>query len=195
MGHFSFISVLIFTGILFDFFFLSPNAWAIYTEVGLSAAYRKTSYSQENTVESQSSTTSVSFYLWERSALEFSYTDSVAVRRESISGNPTLTVIQYSTIAGCDLVLALSDRAAVLQPFLKGGVARVTKKQVAQYDGVQADEISIKPSVAPSAGVGIKVKVSEAFGVQFSYDSWRTPIDETSQTTDSAARVGVNWIF
>ncbi|MGE0634428.1 MAG: outer membrane protein [Pseudobdellovibrionaceae bacterium] len=176
--------------------FLSPFAHALYTEVGVSYTYKKTSFSKDDVLDSQSLTGSLSFYIWERIALELSYTDGLAVRKERPPGNyPVREITQYSTIYGSDLIFGFADKKDTFQPYIKGGIAYISKKQVVQDKGYQSWEIKPKAAYAPSYGIGVRIMVSENFSLKASYDGWQTPVDDGVSTTDAAGRLGFSWLF
>ena len=170
----------------------SNPAWAVFTEFGISQSYKKTSFSSSDFVESEMVSGSVSFYLWERVALEFSYTKGLALRQEKGENEPTRTITQYSTIYGSDLILGFTDRKALFQPFIKGGVAYIHKRQVNQDEGEPSFETTPAPGYVPSYGVGMKIKLTENFGLSTSLDIWR---DSATSTNDMASRTGVTWMF
>lgn len=172
--------------------FCSPAALAVYTEFGISQSYKKTAFSAENFVESEMLSGSVAFYLWERVALEFSYTKGLAVRKEQDTGQPLRTITQYSNVYGTDLILGFSDRRDTFQPFIKGGVAYIQKKQITQDEGVPSFETLPTPGYVPSYGAGIKIKLTENFGLTSSLDIWR---DSATATNDMASRTGITWMF
>lgn len=170
----------------------SSLAHAIYTEFGVSQSYKKTSFSQMNYVESEMISGSVSFFIWERVALEFSYTQGIAVRKEQDTGQPTRTITQHSSVYGSDLILGFSDRRSTFQPFIKGGVAYIQKRQTTQDDGTPAFETTPSPGYVPSYGVGMKIKLTESFGLTTSLDIWR---DSSTASNDMASRTGITWMF
>ncbi len=177
----------------------SQNAFAIYTELGISYSYKKTSFDKDNYTESQSTTASVSFYFWEQVALELSYTNGVAVRKERQPTNPFADtdrfVTQNSSVYGADLVFSLADRKAMIQPYIKGGAAYITKEQITKDQGQDERTISTKPGVAPSAGAGIKIMITEALAIRAGVDVWSTPVDNETKTDDMAGRAGLTWAF
>lgn len=169
-----------------------PRAKALYTEFGLSQSYKKTSFSEQNSVESELVSGSVSFYVWESIALEFSYTKGLAVRKEADSTLPLRTITQHSSVYGTDLILGFADRRATLQPFIKGGVAYIEKKQIVQDEGSPSYETTPTPGYVPSYGIGLKIKLTENFGLSTSLDVWR---DDSTATNDLASRTGITWMF
>lgn len=171
---------------------LSTPSFAVFTEFGISQSYKKTSFSEQNFVESEMISGSVSFYIWERVALEFSYTKGLAVRKEQETGQPSRTITQYSTVYGTDLILGFSDRRSTFQPFVKGGVAYIQKKQTTQDDGTPSFDTIPSPGYVPSYGVGMKIRLTENFGLTTSLDVWR---DSATATNDLASRTGITWMF
>jgi hypothetical protein len=174
--------------------FLSSGspAQAIYTEFGISQSYKKTSFSEQSFVESEMVSGSVSFYFWERIALEFSYTKGLAVRKEQDVNQPVRTITQHSTVYGSDLILGFADRRSTFQPFVKGGAAYIKKKQVTQDEGNPSFETLPTPGYVPSYGIGMKIKLTENFGLSTSLDIWR---DDATSTNDVASRTGITWMF
>lgn len=162
--------------------------------------YKKVTFDAQNTSESQGITGSVSFYLWDRIALETSYTNSLFVKKESevatIGSTQTRTVTQKSDIYELNLqYLIIPDRKAVFQPFIKGGVAYINKKQNIQIDGDFPFEVSPAPGMGPSAGIGAKIFLTESLSLRLSYDIVRTPIEGGTTADDATGRAGISWMF
>lgn len=178
--------------LLFTTLLLTPTVFAVYTEFGISQSYKKTSFSEGNYVESQMISGSISIYFWERLAIEFSHTSGLAVRKEQETGQPLRTITQYSTVDGSDLILGFSDRQSTFQPFIKGGVAYIKKKQVTQDEGTPSFDTIPKPGYVPSYGIGMKIKITEQFSFSTSLDIWK---DEATSTNDMASRTGITWMF
>lgn len=174
------------------FFIFPVEGHAIYTEFGLSQSYKKTAFSETNFVESEMLSGSVSFYLWEKVALEVSYTQGLAVRKESESTSQTLTITQHSTVYGSDLILGFAERSATFQPYIKGGVAFIEKKQVYQDSGTPAYETTPEPGYVPSYGGGLKIKLTANFGINTGIDIWK---DDATNTNDISTRTGVTWML
>lgn len=187
---------------MFFFFGLSlaPSAQAIFTEVSLSYNYKKVTYDAQNSAESQGTTGSVSFYLWDRVALETAYTNSLYVKKESemaaAGSTQTRTVVQKSDIYELNLQYLLTpDRKALFQPFVKGGIAYISKTQTVQIDGDFPFEIHPTPGWGPSIGIGSKIFVTESLSLRLSYDIVRTPIDNSTTADDATGRAGISWMF
>lgn len=174
--------------------FTSAFAQAVFTELGLSYSYKKTSFSKTNYVESEMRSLSLSFYIWERVAIETSYSQGTALKKEEWNST-VLTVTQDTKVYGADLILAFADRKATFQPFIKGGAAYIQKKQTISDGFSSPYEVNPKPGVAPSYGVGFKLKLTDTFSLTGGIDAWQTPLDDGSKNEDMASRVGISWIF
>lgn len=193
--------------ILFVFTFLlllpSANSWAGLAELGVSANYRTSKINEDNYQESISYTGSISYYFWEMSALELSYTQGIS--KLSVKADPNEPALVYKTefrLIGLDLVFTMAGRESTFQPFVKIGGAHITKKMVreAGSGGSQgASEIDSVDGVVPSAGVGFKVLLSKSFAIKAGVDAWTSPMsdkdDDKDLTIDYAGRVGVSWMF
>lgn len=171
---------------------------ALYVELGVNYNYKKSTYDSLNNTEQQSTTGSISFYAWEQLGLELSYTNGLYVQKAKSYGSVTAlqrTTTQYSDIYGADLIYLLTSKKAPLQPYIKGGMASIHKKQIVQDDGQTANEVVPPSGVAPSYGVGFKFFLTESFAIRAGFDVIRTPIDDTTKVDDTAGRVGLSWIL
>lgn len=171
-----------------------------YTELSLSYNYKKVTFDAQNTSESQGLTGSVAFYMWDRVALELAYTNSLFVKTESevatIGSTQTRTVTQKSDIFEANVqYLITPDRKATFQPFIKGGVAYITKKQNIQIDGDFPFEVRPQPGMGPSIGIGAKIFMTDTLSLRLSYDVVRTPIDGSTTADDASGRAGISWMF
>lgn len=174
----------------------SLSANAMYTELGASYGYKTQTYDANNDNKTESLTGSVSLYFWERVALELSYTDATAVvTSKAFTSDPKRTTTQRSQIMGADLIFILADKQALFQPYIKGGVAQIYRTQTIKIEGQDTYSNDPDKALAPSYGVGLKVSLTETFGLKFSYDAWKTPVGNNTQTDDSAFRAGVTWIL
>ncbi|MEZ0390733.1 MAG: outer membrane beta-barrel protein [Pseudobdellovibrionaceae bacterium] len=187
MRNFIFSFLIIFSG---------PLALALQTELGINYNYKKSAFDGDNNTEQQSATGSISFYFWEKVALELSYTNGLYVKKEK---QPTTdaklrTTTQYTDVYGMDLIYILSDRKAIFQPYIKGGVAQVRVKQVVQDDGANPWDLTYQ-GLSPSYGIGFKFFLTEAFALRASYDGIQTPTNNDTKINDITGRVGVSWIF
>lgn len=177
------ILILVFTGL---------NAQALVTEVGLSYGYQKKTFNATNNYQSESKSASLSFYLFEKFALEFSFTNSFYESQES-DLNSTRTVQQSSQIMDSSLVYMMMNKKSMFQPYLKGGAAHIKKNQTVKYLNASAIEIPESAGWAPSYGAGLKVMLSERFSVKFSYEVWQTPLSDGTSSDDNSFKAGLSW--
>lgn len=175
----------------------SFQASAMNMELGTSYSYKKSAFDSNNGYEQQATTGSVSFYFWERIALELSYTSGLYVRKEKqpdFAGAFLRTTTQYSDVYGSDLIFIFADRKATFQPYIKGGGAYVNIKQVIQDDNNNPWEMKYS-GLSPSYGVGFKFFITEAFAIRTSYDAIETPVNNDTRITEVSGRVGLSWML
>lgn len=172
--------------------FFATNANAMMTEFGVNYSYQKKSFSATNFYQSDSKSATISVYFIEQLALEFSYADSFYESQEA-DINSTRTVQQRSQVSGADLIYVLTDKNAVIQPYVKAGMAYIQKKKQIRYLNSDVIDIPTKDGMAPSYGGGVKFKLSERFGIKIGYDVWNTPLDDGTKTDDTALKAGLTW--
>lgn len=192
MGHMFLSLALIVVGLC-----VSAPSQAMNVELGVNYNYKKSTFDTTNNTEQQATTGSISFYFWEKVALELSYTNGLYVRKEkqpNFAGAFLRTTTQYSDIYGGDLIFVLSDKQAAFQPFIKGGAAYVKIRQVVQDDGANPWEINYS-GLSPSYGVGFKFFITQAFALRTSYDAIETPVNDNVKVTEINGRVGLSWMF
>lgn len=176
----------------------APPSRALYTELGISYSYMKRAFGELDVIENQSTTASVSFYLWERVALELSYTNGLYVKKEreaSLTDTSQRVTTQYTNMYESNLIYVFADRKATFQPYVKGGGAYIKKKQVVQIGNDPPFSLEPDPGLAPSYGVGMKILVSDSLAIRGSFDTVRTPVDDSNTVDDVTGRLGVTWIF
>lgn len=175
-------------------FLISVPVEAFMSEVGVSYTRKKTTFDANNYIESESTTGSYSIYFFENLALEMSYTNAVGIRLEKASTtDPKRTIEQTTTVKGADLILVLAGKGSLLQPYLKAGLADITRSQVISVEGAGVDRLQPEAAQVPSYGAGLKIGVTQKFNVKISYEAWKTPIGSDLSTDDSAIRVGLSW--
>lgn len=166
-------------------------------ELGANYSYKKSTFDADNNTEQQSSTASFAIYLWKQIALEFSYTNGLFVKKEkqpNASSAFLRTTTVYSDIYGADIIFVLADRDAKFQPYIKGGAAKIKRRQVVQDDNNNPWEINYA-GVAPSYGVGFKFFLTKELSIRTSYDLLQTPVDNSTKIDEINGRVGLSWIF
>lgn len=181
---------------------LSVKSFAILTEFSVSYAQKKTFFNADNYNNTESTTGSVSFYFMEKLALELSYTNASVLREETIFDGTALkqqTSLQKIAVYQSDLILMLADRKATFQPYVKGGLAQIKKTLSNKTSEVLVYDTDPINSLSPSYGAGIKISITEAFGLKFSYDAWRTDSKDSlgrkSAVEDSSVRAGITWLL
>lgn len=165
---------------------------ALVTEIGLSYGYSKKTFNASNFYQTDSKASSLSFYFFEKWALEMSYTDSFYESQESDT-NSTRTVQQSSQVSNGSLIYMMLDKKDLIQPYIKAGVAHITKKQVTKYLNASAIETPESVGWAPSYGAGLKFVLSERFSIKLSYDVWQTPLSDNTSSNDASFRAGLSW--
>lgn len=172
------------------------DAHAIFTEVGLTYGRKKTTFDANNNYESESTTASMSLYFAEKLALELSYTEASGMQKQQASPADTArTIYQKTQIAGADLIIVFADKKALFQPFIKGGAARISRRQEIKEGTFDTQALEPDVAVAPSYGFGLKIALTESFGLKASYSVWQTPIGGGAKTNDDAISAGVTWMF
>lgn len=174
--------------------FTSTTSWALLTELGLSYGFQKKTFNSGNYYQSDSKSASVSVYFIEKLMLEISYSDGFYEGQESDS-NSTRTIQQTTKMADASLVFMLMDRRSMIQPFIKGGAAYITKKQEVRYLNANAMAIPESSGWAPGYGAGLKFVLSDKFSLRFGYDAWQTPLSDGTKSEDSAFKAGLTWSF
>lgn len=192
---------LVLLGPLFSLLLLcSSSAQALYTEMTLSYNYKKITFDTNDNLESQGYTGSVALYVWERVAFELAYTNSLLVKKElqlAVAGSTSTRVTtQTADIYELNTQFLLSpDRKAMIQPYIKGGIAYISKKQQVQIDSNFPYSPPTTPGYGPSVGVGFKFFLTDQLSIRFSYDVVRTPIDNGTTADDITGRAGISWLF
>lgn len=176
----------------FLIFFFSFSARALTTELSFSYGQKKTTFDINNYFSSESITGSLSFYFMEMLAFEFSYTDATAVKEELVLTQQQ-TTLQKTKVIGTDLIFIMGDRKSFFQPYIKGGVAQITRQQTIKIAGALVATLTPDEAIAPSYGLGFRLSLTERFGIKFSYDVWKTPIGSGQTTDDAAVKAGLSW--
>ncbi len=173
----------------------SQFSWAI-VELGATGNYRKSVIDKHNFQESTSYTASLSYYFWELSALELSYTNGLSkvVIKASASEPKNITTTDF-TLVGLDLVFTFAGRDSPLQPYVKLGSAYIEKEILREIEGGATTRIGNPKGTVPSAGLGVKLRVDNSISIKFGLDAWTSPLSADTVTIDYAGRAGISWIF
>jgi Outer membrane protein beta-barrel domain len=172
-------------------------AQAGFIELSATGNYRISRIDEDNYQEMVSYTGSVSYYFWELSALELSYTEGIQVVVLKIPGDNKTTTSTKFSLAGLDLVLTLADKQSAFQPYIKVGGAYLTKRIEREVEGIPNgnDSIDAPSGAVPSAGLGFKVKLTNQMSIKVGVDAWTSPLDRDPVTIDYAGRAGMSWLF
>lgn len=177
-------------------FVLPLSSHAILTEVGVNYGHKKTSFDANNNYDSESITASISFYFAEKLALELSYTEASGLQKiQALATDTPREIYQKTKIMGADLILVFADKKALFQPYVKAGMAQITRVQTIKDGNISVQTLEPDVAVAPSYGLGLKIALTETFGLKFSYSIWQTPIGGGAKTNDDAVSAGVTWMF
>ena len=175
--------------------FCSAPSWAGFIEVGTTANYRRSTIDADNYQESISYTGSFSYYFFESSALELSYTSGYSQIVVTPPGaEKIITETEFSMI-GADIVLSMGSRKDSFQPYLKVGGAHITKTFFRGVEGQGKQKIGEQEGTVPSAGIGLKLRLTNTFSIKIGVDAWTSPLDEDPVTVDFAGRAGLSWFF
>lgn len=176
--------------------FLPLTSHALFTEVGLSYSRKKQTFDANNNTDSEATTASISLYFAEKLALELSYTEAATLQNTQVLATDLpRTVYQKTKIVGADLIFVFADRKAFFQPFIKGGVAQINRLQTIKDGNISVQTLPLDVAIAPSYGLGLKIALTEQFGVKLAYSIWQTPIGGGAKTNDDALSAGVTWMF
>ncbi|MFP5519946.1 MAG: outer membrane beta-barrel protein [Bdellovibrionia bacterium] len=181
--------------IFLSLLFFVPSAYSMQTEVGLSYGYKTTYFTEDNFEKSDSASANVSFYFWEKIALELSYTQQQIQREEKFGSDADIRRIYQNTqYYGGDLILILADKKSLLQPYIKGGAAYFLKEQTMKT-GTNSTQVQPDESgTVPSYGVGLRVAISERLNIRFSYDVWNTDLAGIEKK-DTFFKAGLTWVL
>lgn len=175
-------------------FYHSPST-ANYIELSATTNYRKSSIDRENFQESVSYTGSISYYFWEMSALELSYTNGLTELNIKPPGEPKTTNTTVFQLIGLDLVISFAGREDFFQPYVKAGGAYLEKKATQEVEGFGVRRIPSVHGIVPSGGLGFRLKLNQQFSFRAGIDAWTSPMDQKVKTVDYAGRAGISWFF
>lgn len=175
--------------ILSQAFSIAASAGVV--ELSLSGNYRSNAIDSENQSKTQSLAGSISYYFWEMSAIEMSYT-----RGRTDNSTPafklTADFIQY----GMDFVFSFAGRESQFKPYIKVGGNYQINQVVTFQESFPVPVTRESQGLSPSAGLGVSMRVTETFSIKFGGEAWLTPVDQSNtQIINIAARAGISWMF
>lgn len=174
---------------------ISPMANAGYVELSATGNFRLSEINENNYQRLISYTGSISYYFWELSALELSYTEGEQFARIQPEGGEYTELTTQFKMTGLDLVLTLADKQSTFQPYVKGGTAYIEKRIYRKTAITGTEPISNEPGFVPSAGVGFRIKFTNTLALKVGVDGWSSPIGREPKTLDYAGRAGISWMF
>lgn len=185
--------------LLLSVFMIGTTASAGIMELGTSVSYRSSHIDANNYQTSFSTTASISYYFWEMSALELSYTNGVSKVHIKQGTDPAYTILTGFDMLGVDFVLTFAKRESTFQPYIKVGGAKMDKEIYREVEGNAKTKIGGTSGVVPSAGLGFKMKLTKSFSLKLSADAWISDDEEisdiNSDNLDYATRAGISWFF
>lgn len=180
------------------------NSFSGVSELGLSYSNVNSEINESNYTKRESMTVSYSYYLGSSTALETSYTSAKYIGSSGADvSTAEISTVTY-TILGLDFVYGFSDRNAQFQPFVKLGGHHIDKKFYTETQNSARQQTASVCGIAPSAGVGFKIKMTQTFSFKLSIDGSTQPLtnqcdddpnDDEFQNIDYAAKAGISWFF
>jgi hypothetical protein len=185
--------------IVLIFFSWIESSHGVAAELSLTYNYMRRTFDELNWFANQASTAGLSVYLGDRIAVEMSYTNGLYVKKERESALLTSTnqrtTTQFTNSYDGGLIFLFSDRQAVLQPYVRVGLAYIQRRQEVQIGDDIPFSITPKDATAPSAGLGARIMLGERFGIRLAIDSIQTPIDDKNYVYDFTGRMGLTWML
>lgn len=186
------------------FLVFSTSAFAGFVEIGASVNYRRNSIDENNYSDTTSYTGSMSYYFWDRSAIELSYTyglGKLSSKADGVGEIQRIQIAQFS-MTSADLVLSLAGKEDLIQPYLKFGAGYVDKSIFLEDELTGRRLIKTQTGIVPSAGVGLKILLSKSLSLKLGVDAWTSPPDDKNadgsdrkDSIDYAGRAGLSWMF
>lgn len=167
-------------------------------ELGTDGSFRRTNLDKTNYTDNKSISGSISYYFMELSALELSYTKGLTTIKTqtipaSISDQTTKT--EYELL-GVDFILSYGGRESAFRPYIKLGSVHVKREILVQNTFTTTPTI-IKPEDgwAPSAGIGVKLLITQYFAIKLGFDAWTSPSGQKPVEYSYAGKAGISWLF
>lgn len=178
-------------------------------ELSAGGNYRRSNIDVDSFDESTSVTASISYFLGEMSAIELSYTDGKNRRIIGEGSTSERRSLMSFKTSGLDFVYTFGGRESAFSPYVKLGALYILEKKITDqfrdssgwYDPSEAEE---DRGVVPSAGVGLKLGLTQSVSLKFGVDAWASsPIGAkdrvTGETkvikTDMAARASLSFAW
>ena len=182
--------------------FSNPSLAGIF-EIDANTSYRKSTVDDINWEEKKELGFSISYYFWAQSAIELSATTRLTIANIG-SKNTSGTILSQTelqteeTLYGADFVWSLADMKASTRPYIKVGAVFIHKKSIQQEllpSPSAAISTPFKDGLAPSAGIGIKIGLTETMGIKIGLEAWNVELYDNKKQYDYAGRAGLSWMF
>ena len=173
----------------------STSAFAGFVEVGGSGSWRKSSFDKENYSEMTSWTGSISYYFYELSALELSFTDGVSRQSVKPKGDVKSVSVTNFQLTALDLVMTLATKEDMFQPYVKIGGGYLNKQIFNEYEDRGMNSTGKIHGWVPSAGVGLKWFLTKDFSIRLGLDAWTSPPNVQPVVVDYAGRAGLSLLL
>lgn len=164
-------------------------------ELSVSGNLRNSKLNEDNFQKTFSLTGSFAVYLWERTAVEISYTQGASTLQSLPSPNDSKVTIESEfKLFGGDFVTTFGSRKSPIQPYIKLGIAYMDKK-ITRIVDVGSSQLDPVTGIVPSGGLGIKIKTSDRFFIKLGADLWASPIGDSEDSLDYTFRFGLSTYF
>jgi opacity protein-like surface antigen len=186
--------------LLMSFCFFSHEARADAGALEISYQYsQRSSYiDDDNYQKSMSHTGSISWYFFDMSAIEISYTHGEGQVSGKASGDPHAIIFKTMLdMVDASLVITLAQKDWAFQPYVKGGAASVDKRIYrtdANWNNLKISHTD-KNEIEPSWGVGFRYFLTKNLSIRAGYDRWKTGKSDSHDIWDDAIRAGVSLAF
>lgn len=182
----------------FNLLGFSIKSYAGLIELSYSASFSNSQIDNDNFTKTLRNTASIAWYFLETSALEISYSQGEQQISLAAAGDQPTKYRSEFLFYGADLVFSFGGKDAVLQPYVKGGVAFVEKKLFRKETPLAAETLISETDgseAVPSWGVGFKFMIFKNVRLKASYDRVRSNRDNNGDTWDSTIGGGISFFL
>ncbi|MCS6839054.1 MAG: hypothetical protein NZ480_09455 [Bdellovibrionaceae bacterium] len=180
-------------------FLYSTATYAFIAEITLNYNYLRRTFDSLNWFANQAVSAGVSFYVFQSIAFELSYTQGLFIRKEieNALNNSTAqrTSSQKTDSYEVSMIFLFGDRRAAWQPFIRLGAAYIQRQQQVQIDNDIPFSVEPSDAIAPAAGAGFRLVLSEKFNLRVGVDAVQTPIGNHAFVYDLSGRVGFSFVL
>jgi hypothetical protein len=133
-------------------------------------------------------------------ATELNFTRGLSERFVPSTSTNVKTTHIFSLI-GLDLIFSFAKRTENYIPYVKFGLGYFLEKTVTfefrnNTSGViDAETQKLTPTLVPSAGFGIKIRISEELALKLGIEAWTSDGITKKPDIDWAGKAGISWFF